>query len=438
MIGRLMRHREKGQALPLTVLFLFVLLGIVSLVVDAGMAYSYRRYMQNAADAAVLAGGAVMAKGVINDAQIVSTATYYAQANKANSITVQYLDGAGNIIGQAGSGVVPPHTMGIKVIASYRYTPGFAGVLGFGTFNISAEAKGGLRLGTGNAVILALSQSTCPGLSFGSSGSVTADGGGIQINASCSSALDFGGSGEIDVTGAGLYATRSGGIYVTGGVHKNSSGTISPEPITGVPAIADPLANVVPPNIGSYPVRNGTATVPSTLKLTGGTNRTLDPGVYYGGLSATGNGITTLRPGIYIIAGGELTLGGSGVVIAEGVFFYVTNDPTNPSGMGSYAGVNLNGGGNMHVSPMASGPYRNLTFFQDRDDSKQANISGGGEFFGGTCYFPHAGLTVTGNAPMSGKAQLIADTLQFKGSGAMTFSYDTSVFYGMPAPIIIE
>jgi hypothetical protein len=422
----------------MSVLFLFVLLGVLSLVLDAGMAYSYRRYMQNAADSAVLAGGALLAKGITNDAQIVSTATYYGQANKANSLTIQYLDAAGNLLGQAGTGVVPARTFGLKVIATYRYTPGFAAVLGVGAFNITAEAKGGLRLGGGNAVILALGTSVCPGLNFGSSGSVTADGGGIQVNAPCDHALDFNGSGEMGVTGPGLYATRSGGIFVNGGVRQVGSGVIQPAPMTGVPPIPDPLSGVVPPNIGSYPVRNGTATVPSTLKLTGGTNRTLDPGVYYGGISATGNGITTLRPGIYIIAGGELTLGGSGVIVAQGVFFYLTNDPTQSSGMGTYARANINGGGNMHITPMTSGPYRNLTFFQDRNSAAPANISGGGEFFGGTCYFPHAPLTVTGNAPMHGYAQLIADSISFKGSGDMSFSYDANQFFGMPEPIIID
>ena len=343
MIRNLVRPREKGQALPLTVLFLFVLLGVVSLVVDAGMAYTYRRYMQNAADAAVLAGGAVIAKGVINDAQIVSTATYYAVANKANSITITYLDAGGNSLGQAGTGVVPAGAQGLKIVAYYQYTPGFAGVVGIGAFNISAEAKGSLRLGGGNAVILTLGTATCPGLDFSGSGSITADGGGVQVNSSCSSALSFNGSGEIGVTGPGLYATRSGGIFVAGGVRKVGSGEIQPTPLTGVSPLPDPLAGVVPPNIGSYPVRNGTATVPSTLSISGSSSRTLDPGVYYGGISMTGSGLLTLRPGIYIIAGGTLNLGGSGHIVADGVFFYLTNDPTNPSGAGAYSGLNLSG-----------------------------------------------------------------------------------------------
>ncbi len=280
--------------------------------------------------------------------------------------------------------------------------------------------------------------STCPGLAFSGSGSITAEGGGIQVNSSCSNALDFTGSGEIGVTGPGMFATRSGGIFVSGGVRKVGSGEIQPTPLTGVSPLPDPLASVQPPNIGSYPVRNGTATVPSTLNITGSSSRTLDPGVYYGGIKMTGSGLLTLRPGIYIIAGGELTLGGSGQIVADGVFFYLTNDPTYPTGAGSYAGLNLNGSSNMHVTPMTSGPYRNLTFFQDRNNTKENNISGSGDLLSGTAYFPKAKLTVNGTGTMGGKAQLIADNIRFTGSGDMAFTYDTDYFYGMPSPIIIQ
>lgn len=47
---------EDGQAMPLLALILVVLLGFSALVVDAGMLYSRRGQMQNAADAAALAG----------------------------------------------------------------------------------------------------------------------------------------------------------------------------------------------------------------------------------------------------------------------------------------------------------------------------------------------------------------------------------------------
>jgi hypothetical protein len=425
-----MHPREKGQALPLTVLFLFVLLGIVSLVVDAGMAYSYRRYMQNAADAAVLAGGALMAKGINNDAQIVSTATYYAQANRANSLTIQYLDAAGNVLGVGGTGAVPANSVGIRVVASYQYTPGFAAVLGIGPMNITASAKGGVRGGGGSATILALSSTACAGLNATGSGTITALNGNIHANATCSQA--------INQTGSGHLRASNGQITVVGGYRKTGSGTAVPTPITGAASVPDPMAGLLPPNIGSYPVRHGTATAPSTWLFTGSTARTLDPGVYYGGIKSTASGTITLRPGVYIMAGGKFQLTGSGALIADGVFIYVTNDPTHPTGDGAYASVNVEGSLGSRITGMSSGPYKNLAIFQDRANTNDASITGSGDMVSGTFYFPSAHLTMTGSGSLSGTAQLITNSIDLAGSGNMTFTHDTSKFYGMPQAIIVQ
>src|SRR5215471_13924036 len=48
--------RQDGQALILATLFMTVLLGFLALVVDVGRMSSEKRHLQNAADAAALAG----------------------------------------------------------------------------------------------------------------------------------------------------------------------------------------------------------------------------------------------------------------------------------------------------------------------------------------------------------------------------------------------
>ncbi len=47
---------QKGQALVVLVMALGVLMGIMALVIDGGMAFQQRRSLQNAVDAAALAG----------------------------------------------------------------------------------------------------------------------------------------------------------------------------------------------------------------------------------------------------------------------------------------------------------------------------------------------------------------------------------------------
>lgn len=421
---------EKGQVLPLMLLFLLVLLGILSLVIDGGMAYAQRRYMQNAADAATLAGAVLLSKGVSSDAQIADAAAYYAQANRATSVTIDYINAQGTIVGHAGTGSIPGSATGLRVIASSQYRPSFAAILGVGSMTVSASAKASVRSQAGNATILALSETACPGFDATGSGTVTANGGNIHVNAHCSQALRQTGSGSLRAVG--------GQITVVGGYSKVGSGTATPPPITGAAVIPDPLAALQPPNIGSYPVRHGTPNDPDTLLITGSSSTTLDPGVYYGGIKVTGSGNVTLQPGVYIIAGGELTFTGSGHIIADGVFVYLTNDPWHPSGDGAYASLEVTGSSGSRFRPMSSGPYANLTFFQDRANTNQAEILGSGDLLGGTCYFPKARLKVAGSGNLVGTAQLIVDTIELTGSGNITFTYNADSFYGVPVAVIIE
>src|SRR5688572_17177565 len=59
-----MRHAhrgERGQVLVMGALMMTALLGFLALVLDVGNAYAQRRFMQNAADAASIAGARYMA-----------------------------------------------------------------------------------------------------------------------------------------------------------------------------------------------------------------------------------------------------------------------------------------------------------------------------------------------------------------------------------------
>ena len=56
-------RREEGQSLVLVALWLTVLLGFAALAIDVGRLYSERRFLQNAADAAALAGAAALIQG---------------------------------------------------------------------------------------------------------------------------------------------------------------------------------------------------------------------------------------------------------------------------------------------------------------------------------------------------------------------------------------
>src|SRR5262249_25861113 len=105
----------------------------------------------------------------------------------------------------------------------------------------------------------------------------------------------------------GAHITASLGIGVVGGVQKTGQAVLSPTPATGVPAFSDPLAGLPPP-----PFNN----VRGSVNLGGGT-KTVSPGIF-SQISVSGSASLLLEPGIYVIAGGGLTISGGGISMVAG------------------------------------------------------------------------------------------------------------------------
>lgn len=80
------QHQQRGQTLVIVAIMLVVLVGFLGLVVDGGNVYAQRRQMQNAADAAALAGARAMA--VDGHSAVEGAAAEYAQMNGATACTV--------------------------------------------------------------------------------------------------------------------------------------------------------------------------------------------------------------------------------------------------------------------------------------------------------------------------------------------------------------
>jgi hypothetical protein len=336
------------------------------------------------------------------------------------------------VVTRAGQGTYPGGANGLKVTASTVYRPSFAAVLGLGAFHIAASATANITTDSGNAMILALSSAACPGMKATGSGSVTANGGNIQVNSNCSEALRQ--------TGTGMLRAINGAINVTGHYSQVGSGGATPTPHNNMPVVPDPLENLPVPTKPPESLRRGagTSAKPKTFLITGSSSTTLEPGLYYGGIKMTGSGNLTLRGGIYYIAGGELTLVGSGNIIAEGVFFYLTNDPEKPTVDGKYAPFTFAGSAGSRLRPMSSGTYKNITVFQDRANTAEASVTGSGNNMSGTLYFHSANAKAAGSAQWSGAVQLIADTIETHGTSDVTWTWDPSQLFGVPKATITK
>lgn len=117
------RSSQEGQSLVLVVLMLTVFLGVLALAIDGGYAYAQRRQMQNAADAAAMAGAYRLAMAGVD--QVGPAVADYALSNGADSY----------------SWAVINDDRTVRVTTSVTFNTFFAGLLGFPAMTVSATAE---------------------------------------------------------------------------------------------------------------------------------------------------------------------------------------------------------------------------------------------------------------------------------------------------------
>lgn len=217
------------------------------------------------------------------------------------------------------------------------------------------------------------SSGVCPGIEVDSSARLVVFS-GIQDNSTCSSALKVGSSATLQA---------SGDVMVVGGNDSNGATSVAPTPSTSQPSKPDPLASLLPPCFGSVTTgcnnlptapqtRNGSATNPSTLQI--GSSRTLNPGIYYGGIRMN-SGTVVLNPGVYIMAGGGLEVRGGNLSSASGgVMFYNTRAPGTTSGDWDYERIRLDSNGPINLAAPSSDYYAGIGFYQDRANTQNVEI----------------------------------------------------------------
>lgn len=120
--GQVKTGWERGQTLVLAAFLLIIMVGMLAIVIDLGNAYTQRRAMQNAADAAALAGVRELA---LEHTGVVTTAVekFATQYNSAQTF---------------GSEIISKSVM---VTAGKTFSTYFGGVIGWPSFSASAVAE---------------------------------------------------------------------------------------------------------------------------------------------------------------------------------------------------------------------------------------------------------------------------------------------------------
>jgi hypothetical protein len=203
IISRRKAQRNSGQVLIYASLAAIALLGMVGLALDGGNLYMHKRQMQNAADAAALAGAqtlkqAIQANQTPSDGQILQAIKHYAQLNRKPDVDKDLVasyskDGVSLGVG-VGSGTVPNDANGVEVTTAETMNSFFLRILGIASYRAQARAaarftiaqSGGFGMFAGNRQDADSIKTTGPDYLINgnvhSNSGITNSGGGYVVN----------------------------------------------------------------------------------------------------------------------------------------------------------------------------------------------------------------------------------------------------------------
>lgn len=350
--------RRAGTILVLMAALLVTLLGMLGLVIDAGIMMAQSRQAQNVADAAALAAAKALADGQ-NLAEARRVATSFIV-----SIHGHLPPTADDILSPPRSGPYAGVQGFVEVIARQDSNAYFIGFLPgmASTYSVSARAVAGFEVVAVSAAVAALDPNGRPGISVKGNGNLVVDG-RIVVNSQGGGLDEDGNPINNGGSGVALSAGKNGvygrAIDVVGGVDDPARflpfDVGGPSPLrTGVLPEPDPLISIPIPvtslgvdarRRGAVSINNGGASGLATDVARQNRVATVNGESVAGGLYTASRGDVILHPGIYqsirvvggrvfmipgiyVIAGpsgtaGSLDLSG-GTVRANGVMFYVT------------------------------------------------------------------------------------------------------------------
>lgn len=310
-------------------------------------------------------------------------------------------------------------------------------------------------------------------------------GGYVQVNSTCHQTFTSptlatcpsNGTGALQVSGGSSLTAPA--IFVTGDC--GDSGTITTSSgsnmvTQGALQVGDPLAELAPPDPSTYPAgqcgAGGPVSGPTGNASKGcgtgsmrwaGTSCTvnglpstcvsLQPGVYYGGWTVSNSITLDLAPGIYIMAGGGISVTGTGAItsVSNGagspapVMIYSTDNPaasaTCLAGTGSnyqcQGALDLKAQTTLDLAGMGSGAYKGILIWQDGNGSDPAApVSLGGQTdldISGTIYAPKAAVNLTGGGTVTNPGyaaiQIISWQWMISGGSTLTMPYDPNQLY---------
>jgi Flp pilus assembly protein TadG len=383
----LVRAFRRGRDGNLAVIFALAaipVIGAVGAAVDLSKASDVKTQLQNALDAALLAGVTQASAKQVSTATAVFTGDF--TGKYGNTGSASFTQNADSSLSGTAKSSVPMS---------------FLAVLGTSSIvvNAAATAKPGAPSTTPVCILLVNTQAT-QALQVNSGGKLNAPTCEVHVLSTQSPAAIFN-----DTPNVKRICIKGSTIIKNGGANPNA--------VTNCATISDPFAGNLPAvTIGSCTA----VTNPSS-------STTLSPGTYCNGLNFNGTGTLTLKQGLYVIKGGAWNINSGWTVDGTaGVTFYFADS-------NSYIQFNSNVTANL--SAQTTGTYANILMFEPTGLSTSYLTFDGttGSSFTGLIYLPSRQVTINSTSTVSSNAvtmvfsTLTLDTTSWTiGPGALLMS----------------
>ncbi|HWZ31623.1 MAG TPA: pilus assembly protein TadG-related protein [Bryobacteraceae bacterium] len=416
------RASEKGV---LTIAFAFmavVLIGFTGLAIDVGYLQWQKRGIQGAADAAAM--------GALREME--RNQTDLAAAGQNDAAMNGFVNGQNNttitINNPPTSGSYSGNVVAVEAIVTKRVPTFFMMIFGQTGVNVSARAVARTTSSEGSigACIFVLNPTQKAALEIGGTSMNLSTQCGVVVNSTDSAAFKMDSGVQFTLGNNAKVGVVGGGAGDGWSINGQSSlidanNNNAPEQPVNIQAFNDPLAGVKGPTAATVTggVQGNNFKVDQTHMPTGN----VQPGVYCGGISVQSTtGTLNFAPGVYVLAGGGLTINAGATVVANGVTFYNTtanSDSWGCGGSGGFSPISIAGSASVTMSaPTATDPI-GLLFFQDRNvfDSRLNNIAGNSNSsYNGALYFKNSPLQFAGTSGNKGYMVLVADTMKINGT----------------------
>ncbi len=429
-----LRDRQ-GSVIIVVAVSMAMIAGFSALAVDMGYLYSMKNRLQATADAAATAGASQLG---VDEATVKAEATAYAAKNMPAGDHGTVLTDADVVLGHwdnatrefipMGTGAACANPVALEtdttclaidaVSVTVRRAEAngnpaplyFAAVLGREQIDVVASAIARVDTTTGDVCMLVLHPNLDGALEMSGTNVLEANDCGIVVHSTSEKAFKL--PGDVDLELEFVCVVDDVGVEQSGPI------TWIPDPPgdsvikTNCSPPPDPFASMPDPPVGvcdfdDYVISSAFSNV------------TLNPGVYCGGMTFSGDSSTiTFNPGIYILKGGGMLFSAANnIVTGSEVMFFNTDNG------GTYGNIEFSGGGtDVELSAQTSGTYAGFLFYQDHDAAPGDfffNVNGNVlADFDGVIYMPDQLVEFSGNSALNVPCgpKIIAYTVKFNGN----------------------